>query len=107
METLADAYLRAVAYVRDTPGGYGAGLVLLERTLAEWHTVFSRANVQKLFAAFDDGLAEARARYAAAPADSRDAEPSHRACARCHQRGQSPVVPIGRGDTASGASAEL
>lgn len=74
METLADAYLRAVAYVRDTPKGYGAGLLVLERTLAEWHTVLSRANVQKLFAAFDDGLAEARARYAAAPADSRDAD---------------------------------
>jgi hypothetical protein len=66
METLADAYLRAVAYVRDTPGGYGAALVLLERTLAEWHTVFSRPNMLKLFAAFDDALAEARARYAAA-----------------------------------------
>lgn len=74
METPADAYLRAVAYVRDTPKGYGVGLLVLERTLAEWHTVLSRANVQKLFAAFDDGLAEARARYAAAPADSRDAD---------------------------------
>jgi hypothetical protein len=74
METLADAYLRAVAYVRDTPGGYGAALVLLERTLAEWHTVFSRPNMLKLFAAFDDALAEANARYAAAPPDSRDAE---------------------------------
>lgn len=74
METLADAYLRAVAYVRDTPKGYGAGLLVLERTLAEWHTVFSRPNMLKLFAAFDDALAEANARYAAAPPDSRDAE---------------------------------
>ena len=75
METLADAYLRAAAYVRDTPMGLGAALELMEHRAAEWRTLFSRLGFpSEVITAYDATLEFARAKYAARPPDTRDAD---------------------------------